>query len=107
MLEDANGVQAKVRYLKTEDGVVYGERASVEFTTLTSEGGENGGSTEEIYDSMLPNPAWSIAYTGAGTIDETDYKHIVTVNSTDNNPYTIAVVYSREYDPSKLYDLGG
>uniref|UniRef100_UPI004057302A hypothetical protein n=1 Tax=Alistipes sp. TaxID=1872444 RepID=UPI004057302A len=91
----------------TEDGVVYGERASIEFTTLSSSGGgNNDGAEDEVYDQMLPNPAWNIAYTGAGTINDTDYKHIVTVNSTDNNPYTIAVVYSREYDASKLRDLG-
>lgn len=94
----------------TEDGVVYGERASVEFTTAASGSGSGSGSgdggEDEVYDGMLPNPAWKIAYTGPGTIDQTAYKHTVTVNSTDNNPYTIAVVYAREYDPSKLRTLG-
>ena len=46
----------------TEDGVVYGDRAVVEFATLA---GNNGGSDEpvedEVYDNMLPNPAWRIA----------------------------------------------
>lgn len=94
----------------TEDGVVYGERASVEFTTLSSSGGgNNDGVEDEVYDQMLPNPAWSIAYTGAGKINEEEYKHIVTVNSTDNNPYNIVVIYAREYDasdPSQLRLLG-
>ena len=91
----------------TEDGVVYGDRAVVEFATLA---GSNGGSDEpvedEVYDNMLPNPAWSIAYTGAGTVNQQQCEHTVTVNSTDNNPYTIAVVYASEYDSSKLRNLG-
>ena len=91
----------------TEEGVVYGSHSSVEFTTLAagSEGGD-GNSEDEVYEGMLPNPAWSIAYTGAGTVNQQQYDHTVTVNSTDNNPYTIAVVYASEYDPSKLRDLG-
>lgn len=91
----------------TEDGEVYGERGSVEFTTLAS--GNNGNDEpqeDEVYDNMLPNPAWSIAYTGAKTINDVEFKHTVTVNSTDNAPYTIAVVYASEYDSSKLRDLG-
>jgi hypothetical protein len=90
----------------TEEGVVYGERASVEFTTLTSGGGYPENPEDEVYDNMLPNPAWSVAYTGAKTIDGTEYKHTVTVNSTDNAPYTIAIIYANEYDSSKLRDLG-
>lgn len=91
----------------TEDGEVYGERGSVEFTTLAS--GSNGNDEpqeDEVYDNMLPNPAWSIAYTGAKTINDVEFKHTVTVNSTDNAPYTIAVVYASEYDSSKLRELG-
>lgn len=91
----------------TEDGEVYGERGSVEFTTLAN--GNNGGDEpqeDEVYDNMLPNPAWSIAYTGAKTINDVEFKHTVTVNSTDNAPYTIAVVYASEYDSSKLRELG-
>ena len=91
----------------TEDGEIYGERASVEFTTLA---GDNSGNDEpqedEVYDNMLPNPAWSIAYTGAKRVNDVDFKHTVTVNSTDNAPYTIAVVYASEYDSSKLRELG-
>ncbi len=92
----------------TEEGVVYGERASVKFTTLSSNGGGDE-VVDEVYDQMLPNPAWKIAYTGAGTINDEEYKHTVTVNSTDNNPYNIAVIYAREYDssnPSQLRVLG-
>lgn len=91
----------------TEDGEVYGERGSVEFTTLAN--GNNGNDEpleDEVYDNMLPNPAWSIAYTGAKTINDVEFKHTVTVNSTDNAPYTIAVVYASEYDSSKLRELG-
>ena len=94
----------------TEEGEVYGERASVEFQTLEQGGNSgNGDNGDEVYDRMLPNPAWSIAYTGAGTIDGKAYKHTVSVNSTDKNPYTIAVIYASEYDPSNpsaLRELG-
>ena len=79
----------------------------MEFTTLAS--GSNGNDEpqeDEVYDNMLPNPAWSIAYTGAKTINDVEFKHTVTVNSTDNAPYTIAVVYASEYDSSKLRELG-
>lgn len=91
----------------TEDGKVYGERGSVEFTTLAN--GNNGNDEpqeDEVYENMLPNPAWSIAYTGTKTINDVEFKHTVTVNSTDNAPYTIAVVYASEYDSSKLRELG-
>lgn len=91
----------------SEEGEVYGERASVEFTTLA--GGNNNGDEpqeDEVYENMLPNPAWSIAYTGAKTINDVEFKHTVTVNSTDSAPYTIAVVYASEYDSSKLRELG-
>ncbi len=91
----------------TEEGEIYGERGSVEFTTLAS--GSNGNDEpqeDEVYDNMLPNPAWSIAYTGAKTINDVEFKHTVTVNSTDNAPYTIAVVYASEYNSSKLRELG-
>ncbi len=91
----------------TEDGKVYGERGSVEFTTLAGgSGGNDEPQEDEVYDNMLPNPAWSIAYTGAKTINDVEFKHTVTVNSTDNAPYTIAVVYASEYDSSKLRELG-
>ena len=90
----------------TEDGELYGERASVEFTTLAGGGSGEGNKEDEVYDNMLPNPAWSIAYTGAKTIDDVEFRHTVTVNSTDDAPYTIAVVYASEYDSSKLRDLG-
>lgn len=90
----------------TEDGVVYGEHSSVEFTTLSSGGVAPEDGEDEVYENMLPNPAWSIAYTGAGTVNGNECQHTVTVNSTDNNPYTIAIVYASEYDPSKLRDLG-
>lgn len=90
----------------TEDGEFYGERASVEFTTLAGGGSGEGNKEDEVYDNMLPNPAWSIAYTGAKTIDDVEFRHTVTVNSTDDAPYTIAVVYASEYDSSKLRDLG-
>lgn len=92
----------------TEEGVTYGNTASIEFETAKSgsSGNTGGGTEDEVYGSMIVNPAWSIAFTGAGTIDGESYNNIVTVNSTDNNPYTIAVVYAREYDVALLPELG-
>lgn len=93
----------------TEDGVVYGNHGAVEFTTLEANtGGNTGGnpSEDEVYTGMNVNPSWSIAYTGVGTIEGTEYNNTVTVTSTDNNPYTIAIVYASEYDSSKLRGFG-
>lgn len=92
----------------TEEGEVYGEYASLEFTTLAqgSGGGSGDGGEDEVYGTMIVNPAWSIAFTGKGTIDGKSYNNTVTVTSTDNNPYTIAVVYASEYDVSLLPELG-
>ena len=91
----------------SEEGEIYGEYASIDFTTLAQGSGSTGGSGEdEVYGTMIVNPAWSIAFTGAGTIDGESYKNTVTVTSTDNNPYTIAVVYASEYDVAYLPQLG-
>ncbi len=93
----------------SEEGEVYGDYAYMEFVTIEQSGnGGSGdsGSEDEVYNNMIVNPAWSIAYTGAGTIDEESYRNTVTVTSTDNNPYTIAVVYSSEYDVSLLRSFG-
>ena len=92
----------------SEEGKVYGDRASVKFTTLAkSEGGEGGDDVvDEVYDTMIVNPSWSIAYAGAGTINGESYDHIVSVNSSDNNPYVITVVYASEYNSSLLPLLG-
>lgn len=94
----------------SEEGEIYGEYASIDFTTLAQGSGSTGGSgdsgEDEVYGTMIVNPAWSIAFTGAGTIDGESYNNIVTVTSTDNNPYTIAVVYASEYDVAYLPQLG-
>ena len=90
----------------TEDGVIYGESASVEFTTQSGNGGGNQGGdqggNEEVYDNMIVNPNWSVAYTGAGVIGEKSYNHTVTVNSADNNYYTIAVVSASDFSAENL-----
>ena len=92
----------------TEEGKVYGEYSSVQFETPVGGGdsGDNGGS-DEVYDNMIVNPSWSIAYTGAGTINGEQHDHIISVASSDNNPYSIVVVYASEYDVSNLKELGG
>ena len=93
----------------TEDGVVYGEHASVEFTTLSgnsdggnNDGGNNDGGSDEVYENMIVNPNWSVAYTGKGVIGESNCNHTVTVNSSDNNPYTIAVVSASDFSVENL-----
>lgn len=93
----------------SEEGEIYGDYSYIEFTTLAQgSGGNTGGDTteDEVYGSMIVNPAWSIAFTGAGTINDVSYNNTVTVTSTDNNPYTIAVVYASEYDVAYLPELG-
>lgn len=93
----------------SEEGEIYGDYSYIEFTTLAqgSSGNTGGDTTEdEVYGTMIVNPSWSIAFTGAGTIDGESYNNTVTVTSTDNNPYTIAVVYASEYDVSLLPELG-
>jgi hypothetical protein len=79
----------------------------VEFTTQSGNGGGNddGGNddgNEEVYENMIVNPNWSVAYTGEGLIGETSYKHTVTVNSSDNNFYTIAVVSASDFSTDNL-----
>lgn len=62
----------------TAEGEVYGEYASVDFKTAKGE------------VEFTVNPAWTVEYTGAGTIGENSYDHTITVTSTDNNKYFIS-----------------
>lgn len=70
----------------SEKGEFYGTHASVKFTTLKAE------------VQFKENPAWSVAYTGPGEINGTNYEHTVTVTSNDNNPYFITAVTAEELD---------
>lgn len=90
------------------DGEVYGSSASVEFETKvdTSGGGngsENPGNPE--VDGMKVNSAWTVNYVGEGVINDVEYDHVVTVNSTDRNTYAITIVHASLWDVSQLYDM--
>lgn len=92
------------------EGKVYGSSASVEFVTkLDGTGGGNTGGGEtpgnpEV-DGMTLNPAWTVNYVGEGVLDDVEYDHVVTVNSTDRNTYAITVVYASLWDVNQLYDM--
>lgn len=88
------------------DGKVYGSPASVEFETKldgTGNGGVTPGNPE--VDGMKVNPAWTVNYVGEGVLDDVEYDHVVTVNSTDRNTYTITVVYASLWNLDDLYDM--
>lgn len=96
------------------DGTVYGCPASVEFVTIASAGGDEGGNEggnggneggDEEVKYMKLNPAWTVTYGGEGVIDGTEYDHVVTVNSTDNNPYAITIVYASLWDENVLLEM--
>lgn len=91
----------------TAEGTVYGAPASVEFTTGRGEAGEV---------TFTENPAWTVEYTGLGTIQGTEYEHTITVTSTDENTYFITgfqkswledygVAAIAEYELSYLMDF--
>lgn len=71
----------------TTEGVVYGEPATKSFQT-----------TAAPLEGFQVNPAWTVSYIGAGEIEGKSYEHIISVNSTDNNPYLTAVVAKSDYD---------
>lgn len=85
----------------TEAGEVYGTIASVEFSTLP---GDQGDEPEEI-NGMRRNDAWTVRYIGEGTVSGKEYDHVVTMGSVDANPYTVTIVYAQQYDPADLRGL--
>lgn len=91
------------------DGKVYGSSASVGFVTVTTpgEGGNGGGNNDgggEVVNGMKVNKAWTVNYVGKGVINDVEYDHVVTVNSTDRNTYVVTIVYATLWDVNKLYD---
>ena len=70
----------------TADGEVYGVYKSITFKTLRG---------EVVYTE---NPAWTVNYEGAGTIQGQAYEHTVSVTSTDKNLYFIAGVEVAEFE---------
>lgn len=91
------------------DGKVYGSSASVEFETkLDGTGGGNGGGVtpgNPEVDGMKVNPAWTVNYVGEGVVNDEEYDHVITVNSTDRNTYAITVVYASLWNVDDLYDM--
>lgn len=72
----------------TEAGKLYGEPKSLEFTTAKGE------------VKFTENSAWTVEYTGADTINGTEYEHTANVTSTDDNMYLVTAypveVYEQE-----------
>lgn len=85
----------------TEDGVVYGEVAILEFETLAE--GVTPGPDE---NGMMENEAWRVRYVGSAEVSGQIFDHVVRVSSSDTNSYAITVVYASEYNPVYLRDLG-
>jgi hypothetical protein len=81
----------------TTEGKTYGQIASTTFTTL-----DYGKVDTEL---MQYNNSWLVQYTGAGTLYEQPFDHIVSVLSNDQNPYAITVVEADKYDPEGLMQL--
>lgn len=81
----------------TAKGQTFGNFAEVTFSTL------DYGKVDT--DLMQYNNAWLVQYTGAGTLYEQPYDHIVSVLSNDQNPYTITVVEADKYNPEGLMQL--
>ena len=69
-------------------GETYGEPVTYAFTT-----------TAAPLEGFQVNPAWTVAYIGAGVADDgKTYEHVISVTSTDNNAYLTAVVDKESYD---------
>lgn len=85
----------------TVEGTTYGEISSINLKTLAEEGGDE----PEDYNGMQENEAWSVMYIGEDDIEGKTYEHVVKVRSTDNNPYSLTIVYAELYDPYQLRDL--
>lgn len=81
----------------TAEGKSFGKVSSATFSTL------NYGNVDT--ELMQYNSSWLVQYTGAGTLYEQQYDHIVSVLSNDQNPYLITVVEADKYNPEGLVQL--
>ncbi len=81
----------------TEKGSTYGKITVAEFSTT-----DYGQVDTEV---MEYNNSWLVQYTGAGTLYEQPFDHIVSVLSNDQNPYIITVVEAEKYNPEGLLQL--
>lgn len=72
----------------TAEGDVYGQYNSIEFTT-----------TAAPLEGFQVNPAWTVEYIGEGVADDgKSYDHVISVTSTDNNPYLTSVFTKAEFE---------
>lgn len=83
----------------TDQGVVYGHIADVDFKTL-------GSDIPDDMNGMYENSAWQVMYIGQDEVDGVSFEHVIKVLSTDNNPYAITIVYDEYYDPTQLREMG-
>ncbi len=81
----------------SEKGATYGKIATAEFSTP--------GYGKVGTELMQYNNSWLVQYTGAGTLYEQQYDHIISVLSNDQNPYIITVVEAKLYNPEGLLQL--
>ena len=81
----------------TAKGQTFGNIASTTFSTP-----DYGKVDTEL---MHYNDSWLVQYTGAGTLYEQQFDHIISVLSNDQNPYTITVVEADKYAPEGLMQL--
>lgn len=81
----------------SERGATYGSIASTSFSTP-----DYGEIDTEL---MQYNNSWLVQYTGAGTLYEQPFDHIVSVLSNDQNPYAITIVEADKYNPEGLMQL--
>lgn len=66
------------------DGTVYGTHASVEFTTAKAEE-----PTPPAPEEYTVNPNWTVTYIGDYEEGGKVYNHVITVETTDTNPYFV------------------
>lgn len=72
----------------TAEGDVYGTYNSTEFKTAKAP-----------LEGYQVNPAWTVQYIGEGVADdEKSYDHVISVTSTDNNPYLTSVFTKAEFE---------
>ena len=72
----------------TAEGDVYGQYNSIEFTTAAAP-----------LEGFQVNPAWTVEYIGEGVADDGEsYEHVISVTSTDNNPYLTSVFTKAEFE---------
>lgn len=93
-----NGLEPETDYLYitfglSDEGELYGKASSVKFTTARGE------------VKMEVNSAWKVTYTGAGKINNQEYKHTITVNSSDKNKYFITGYDKATFDANTIKDI--